>query len=107
MRPQGPQIEKVIPRADQCGGGTGRTCESLIGDIVTDSMHAAYTGIGVQFAITNSGGIRADLTCPNPDLPGDFCPSFTPPPFPITRGPPRGLRLLALLMVAMSAMVKS
>jgi 2',3'-cyclic-nucleotide 2'-phosphodiesterase (5'-nucleotidase family)/predicted AlkP superfamily phosphohydrolase/phosphomutase len=77
---------KPIPRADQCGGGTGRTCESLIGDVVTDAMRTAYTGIGVQFAITNSGGIRADLTCPNPDLAGDFCPSFTPPPFPITRG---------------------
>jgi 2',3'-cyclic-nucleotide 2'-phosphodiesterase (5'-nucleotidase family)/predicted AlkP superfamily phosphohydrolase/phosphomutase len=77
---------KVIPRADQCGGGTGRTCESLLGDVVTDAMRSTYSAIGVQFAITNSGGLRADLTCPNPDLPGDFCPSYTPPPFPITRG---------------------
>ena len=38
---------KVIPRADQCGGGTGRTCESLDGDVVTDAMRAAYAGIGV------------------------------------------------------------
>jgi 2',3'-cyclic-nucleotide 2'-phosphodiesterase (5'-nucleotidase family) len=44
------------------------------------------TTYGVDFAITNSGGLRADLTCPNPDIPGDFCSSFTPPPFPITRG---------------------
>jgi 2',3'-cyclic-nucleotide 2'-phosphodiesterase (5'-nucleotidase family) len=87
--PLGKQIgtsTKAIPRADQCGGGTGRTCESLVGNVVTDSMRTTYSSIGVQFAITNSGGIRADLTCPNPDLPGDFCPAYTPPPFPITRG---------------------
>ncbi|MGE5223288.1 MAG: 5'-nucleotidase C-terminal domain-containing protein, partial [Omnitrophica WOR_2 bacterium] len=30
--------------------------------------------------------LRADLTCPFPDLPGDFCPAFTPPPYLITRG---------------------
>ncbi|HEU6445092.1 MAG TPA: 5'-nucleotidase C-terminal domain-containing protein, partial [Gaiellaceae bacterium] len=77
---------KFIPRADQCGGGTGRTCESLIGNVVTDSMRTAYSGIGVKFAITNSGGLRADLTCPTPDLAGDFCPAYTPPPFVITRG---------------------
>ena len=42
--------------------------------------------IGVDFAITNSGGLRADLTCPDPDITGDFCPSYTSPPFLITRG---------------------
>ncbi len=77
---------KYIPRADQCGGGTGRTCESLIGNVVADSMRTAYSSIGVQFALTNSGGIRADLTCPTSDLTGDFCPPYVPPPFPITRG---------------------
>jgi 2',3'-cyclic-nucleotide 2'-phosphodiesterase (5'-nucleotidase family) len=30
--------------------------------------------------------LRADLTCPTPDLSGDFCPAYTPPPYPITRG---------------------
>jgi 2',3'-cyclic-nucleotide 2'-phosphodiesterase (5'-nucleotidase family) len=33
--------------------------------------------------------LRADLTCPPgvPDPnPNDFCPAFTPPPYPITRG---------------------
>ncbi len=50
-------------------------------------MRAAYTHpIGVDFAITNSGGLRADLTCPDPDITGDFCPSYTSPPFLITRG---------------------
>ncbi|MFL6066144.1 MAG: 5'-nucleotidase C-terminal domain-containing protein [Gaiellaceae bacterium] len=94
--PLGKQIgasTKVIPRADACfsnlpndPSGTGRRCESLIGDVITDAMRTAYSGIGVEFAITNSGGIRADLTCPNPDLPGDFCPAYVPPPFVITRG---------------------
>src|SRR4026207_66469 len=49
-------------------------------------MRAEYSSIGVDFAITNSGGLRADLTCPSPDITGDFCPSFTPPPWVITRG---------------------
>jgi 2',3'-cyclic-nucleotide 2'-phosphodiesterase (5'-nucleotidase family) len=77
---------KFIPRDDQCGNTAGRTCESLVGNVVTDSMRDKYAPTGVQFAITNSGGLRASLTCPNPDIAGDFCPSYTPPPFPITRG---------------------
>jgi 2',3'-cyclic-nucleotide 2'-phosphodiesterase (5'-nucleotidase family)/predicted AlkP superfamily phosphohydrolase/phosphomutase len=77
---------KFIPRADQCGGSTGRTCESLVGNVVTDAMRTQYAPTGVQFAITNSGGLRADLTCPTTDNPNDFCPAYTPPPFPITRG---------------------
>jgi len=59
-----------IPRADACGMETGRTCESLIGDVVADALRTTY---GTDFAITNSGGIRADLTCP-PDG-GEFCPT--------------------------------
>jgi len=77
---------KFIPRADQCGGSTGRTCESLVGDVVTDAMRTKYEPIGVQFAITNSGGLRADLTCPTTDNPSDFCPAYIPPPYPISRG---------------------
>jgi 2',3'-cyclic-nucleotide 2'-phosphodiesterase (5'-nucleotidase family) len=79
---------KAIPRADRCGNGDGRLCESLVGNVVTDAMRAAYAAepIGVDFAITNSGGLRADLTCPDPDITGDFCPSYTSPPFLITRG---------------------
>ena len=77
---------KFIPRSDQCGETTGRTCESLVGNVVADSMRATYSSIGVQFAITNSGGLRADLTCPTSDNPDDFCPAYTPPPYPITRG---------------------
>jgi 2',3'-cyclic-nucleotide 2'-phosphodiesterase (5'-nucleotidase family) len=72
-----------IPRADLCGRSDGRLCESLIGDVVTDAMRMTYN---TDFAITNSGGLRADLTCPSPDVAGDFCPSFTPPPYQITRG---------------------
>jgi 2',3'-cyclic-nucleotide 2'-phosphodiesterase (5'-nucleotidase family)/predicted AlkP superfamily phosphohydrolase/phosphomutase len=77
---------KAIPRADQCGRSDGRLCESLVGNVVTDAMRTKYDPIGVRFAITNSGGLRADLTCPTTDNPNDFCPAFTPPPYPITRG---------------------
>ena len=77
---------KAIPRADQCGRSDGRLCESLVGNVVTDAMRTKYESIGVKFAITNSGGLRADLTCPTTDSPSDFCPAFTPPPYPITRG---------------------
>jgi 2',3'-cyclic-nucleotide 2'-phosphodiesterase (5'-nucleotidase family) len=72
-----------IPRTDSCGNTAGRTCESLEGDIVTDSMRLTY---GTDFAITNSGGLRADLTCPTTDNTSDFCPAYTPPPYAITRG---------------------
>lgn len=72
-----------IPRADACGNSAGRTCESLIGNLAADAMRAAYA---TDFAITNAGGLRADLTCPTTDNPSDFCPSYTPPPYPITRG---------------------
>jgi len=73
----------AIPRSDSCGRADGRLCESLVGNVVTDAMRLAYA---TDFAITNAGGLRADLTCPEVDSPTDFCPAFTPPPFPITRG---------------------
>ncbi|MGH2652655.1 MAG: bifunctional metallophosphatase/5'-nucleotidase, partial [Actinomycetota bacterium] len=78
----------AVPRSDSCGRADGRLCESKIGDVITDAMQGAYAG--VEFAITNSGGIRADLTCPTTDNPNDFCPAslypFNPDEFPITRG---------------------
>ena len=77
---------KQIPRADQCGNPDGRTCESLVGNTTTDAMRTKYASIGVDFAITNSGGLRTPLTCPVTDIGGDFCSPFVPPPFPITRG---------------------
>ena len=75
-----------IPRADECGNIAGRTCESLEGNVVSDALRWAY---GVDFAIQNSGGLRADLTCPTTDVPSDFCPPYTPPPYPITTSTPR------------------
>ncbi|MGQ0668304.1 MAG: bifunctional metallophosphatase/5'-nucleotidase, partial [Actinomycetota bacterium] len=72
-----------IPRSDACGRSDGRLCESLVGDTVSDAVRATY---GTDFAIMNAGGLRADLTCPTTDNPSDFCPTYTPPPFPITRG---------------------
>ena len=75
-----------ILRSDVCGRSDGRLCESLVGDIVTDAMRAKYSSIGVEFAITNSGGLRDRLTCPPAGGGTGFCPSFTPPPYQITRG---------------------
>jgi hypothetical protein len=73
----------AIPRADSCGRADGRLCESLIGNVVADAMRTTY---GTDFAITNSGGLRAALTCPTTDVPADLCPAYTAPPFLITRG---------------------
>jgi 2',3'-cyclic-nucleotide 2'-phosphodiesterase (5'-nucleotidase family) len=72
-----------IPRSDSCGHGSGRTCESLVGDVTTDAMRSKY---GVDFALTNAGGLRANLTCPLVDDATDFCPPNTPPNFQITDG---------------------
>jgi 2',3'-cyclic-nucleotide 2'-phosphodiesterase (5'-nucleotidase family) len=74
---------RFIPRADACGTGNGRTCESLVGNVVADALRTTYS---TDFAITNSGGLRADLTCPTTDSASDFCPPYTPPPYPISRG---------------------
>jgi 2',3'-cyclic-nucleotide 2'-phosphodiesterase (5'-nucleotidase family) len=65
----GSAVQPIL-RADNCGMEAGRTCESLIGNIVTDALRTTY---GTDFALTNSGGIRADLTCPPEG--GDFCPT--------------------------------
>jgi 2',3'-cyclic-nucleotide 2'-phosphodiesterase (5'-nucleotidase family) len=75
-----------IPRADSCGQSAGRTCESLVGNVVSDAVLTTYSPTGVEFVISNSGGLRADLTCPTTDNPSDFCPAYTPPPYPISRG---------------------
>ncbi len=74
---------RFVPRADACGRADGRLCESLVGNITTDALRLTYN---TDFAITNSGGLRADLTCPTTDIAGDFCPAYTPPPYPISRG---------------------
>jgi 2',3'-cyclic-nucleotide 2'-phosphodiesterase (5'-nucleotidase family) len=69
-----------IPRSDSCGRLDGRLCESLIGDVTTDALRKTYN---TDFAITNAGGLRANLTC---DSGATFCPVYTPPPYPISRG---------------------
>ena len=75
-----------IPRADSCGRPDGRLCESLVGDVITDAMRLTYA---TDFAITNSGGIRDNLTCDSGYAAG-FCPVYTPDPptqnWVITRG---------------------
>ena len=70
----------AVPRSDSCGNPSGRTCESLSGDVISDSLRSTY---GTDFAIVNSGSIRADLTC-SPG--GPSCPVATGAPFAITRG---------------------
>ena len=74
--------DRAIPRSDSCGTSNGRTCESLLGNVVTDAMRDRYDA---DFALTNSGGLRANLTCAGTSTAG-FCPVYTPPPFQITRG---------------------
>lgn len=77
-----------VLRSDSCGRADGRLCESRVGNVVTDAMRFTY---GTDFAITNSGGLRAALTCPAAGGAG-FCPTgITPPPYPITRGSVLGL----------------
>ena len=75
-----------ILRSDVCGRADGRLCESLVGDVTTDAMRTKYNSIGVEFAITNSGGLRDRLTCPPAGGGTGFCPAFVPPPYLITRG---------------------
>jgi 2',3'-cyclic-nucleotide 2'-phosphodiesterase (5'-nucleotidase family) len=77
------QSTVFIPRADSCGRSDGRLCESLVGNAVTDAMRSTY---GTDFAITNAGGLRADLTCPTVDDPTDFCPAPDGGPHEITKG---------------------
>jgi 2',3'-cyclic-nucleotide 2'-phosphodiesterase (5'-nucleotidase family) len=73
----------AITQTDKCGNAAGRTCESLVGNAATDALRTTY---GTDFAITNSGGLRKDLTCPEAGGGDGFCPSFTAPPYLITRG---------------------
>ena len=75
-----------ILRSDVCGRPDGRLCESLVGDTTTDAMRTTYSPIGVEFAITNSGGLRDALTCPPAGGGSGLCPAYTPPPYLITRG---------------------
>ena len=79
------RVDGVHSAIRRCCRVDGRLCESLVGNVVTDAMRTAYAH-GVDFAITNSGGLRDALTCPASDITSDFCPSYTPPPFLITRG---------------------
>ncbi|MCI0555948.1 MAG: alkaline phosphatase family protein [Anaerolineae bacterium] len=75
-----------ILRSDVCLRVDGRLCESLVGDVTTDAMRTTYSSIGVEFAITNSGGLRDRLTCPAAGGGSGLCPVSAPPPHVITRG---------------------
>ena len=75
-----------ILRSDVCGRPDGRLCESLVGDVTTDAMRKTYSSIGVEFAITNSGGLRDRLTCPAAGGGTGLCLPSSPPPYIISRG---------------------
>ncbi len=79
------QSSVAIPLSDACGTANGRRCESLVGNVIADTMRAQ---LGTDFALHNSGGIRAALTCPVTDDPLDPCPAYVtpPPPYIITDG---------------------
>jgi 2',3'-cyclic-nucleotide 2'-phosphodiesterase (5'-nucleotidase family) len=49
-------------------------------------MRQTYSSIGVEFAITNSGGLRDRLTCPPAGGGTGLCQPSSPPPFIISRG---------------------
>jgi 2',3'-cyclic-nucleotide 2'-phosphodiesterase (5'-nucleotidase family) len=91
----------AVARADKCGRPDGRLCESRVGNVVTDAMRTTYL---TDFGITNSGGLRADLTCPAADLADDFCPPYAtpPPPFSITRGSVLGVLPFGNIVVTLS-----
>jgi len=93
---------RFIPRTDACGNTAGRTCESLVGNVTTDAMRDKYGAIGVEFSITNSGGLRADLTCPTTDNASDFCPAYVPPPYPISRGQVLGVLPFGNIVVTLT-----
>jgi 2',3'-cyclic-nucleotide 2'-phosphodiesterase (5'-nucleotidase family) len=73
---------RPILRSDSCGRADGRLCESLVGNVTTDAMRLTYA---TDFAITNSGGLRDRLTCPDAGGGAGFCP-VAPPSNQITRG---------------------
>jgi subtilisin-like proprotein convertase family protein len=89
----------ALPRA-ACNDSQGRTCESLIGNTTADALREAA---GAEFAIINSGALRANLTCPTTDSPNDYCPAYTPPPYPISRG--QVVTVLPFGNVAMTVLV--
>jgi 2',3'-cyclic-nucleotide 2'-phosphodiesterase (5'-nucleotidase family) len=48
-----------------------RLFESAMGNMVTDAMRLRYGYLGVEAALTNSGGLRADLNCLPPSSGGE------------------------------------
>ncbi|PKL09270.1 MAG: bifunctional metallophosphatase/5'-nucleotidase [Spirochaetae bacterium HGW-Spirochaetae-7] len=53
--------EKIGTAAETFPNAMSRKAETAIGDLVTDAMKALTAPQGVDFAINNGGGIRADL----------------------------------------------
>ena len=68
----GDELDRVHSTTE-CNEANGRSCESLVGNTIADAMRATY---GTDLAIQNSGGLRADLTCPIVNVPTDNCPAY-------------------------------
>ena len=97
-----PAVQAIVARADALAGpiadrkvgtittdlvrASGPSGESPLGDVIADAQLAATTGNGAQVAMTNPGGIRADLTyASSPANEGDgvvtYGEAFTVQPF--------------------------
>ncbi len=60
-RVEGLLKEKIGTAADTFPNAMSRKAETAIGDLVADAMKSLTAAQGVDFAINNGGGIRADL----------------------------------------------
>ena len=73
----GPKLNEVIgsQSVDILRDDPARLKESAMGNFVADAMRAKYASLGVEAAITNSGGLRADLrmaSTPGGEQPGQI-----------------------------------
>ena len=81
-------VQKAAPVADRPVGSitqdlvraAGPSGESPLGDVIADAQLAATRSAGAQVALTNPGGIRADLTFA-PDGVVSYGEAFTVQPF--------------------------
>lgn len=66
LKPYADQVDKVLSEVigtadERFPNQNSRSQETAIGDLVCDAMHWQTKSLGVDFAINNGGGIRADL----------------------------------------------
>ena len=54
-----------LTRKGECGAGARAKCETVTGNLVADAVRT-FNVTGIDFALTNNGGIRAGMTCHGP-----------------------------------------